>query len=176
MFAIHAATGPGLMGELIDVDRARSSSVRPSEAADAASWRAAKAQLKAGLLMSLESSSARAEQMARQLLTLRPRADQRRADRQGRRGDGRQTCATFAAGSAREPCVDRRRSGRRSRKFAERAAARSRASASGRERQHGIPAVHHSVHDTAVTVRGRRRVAAPARDGRLRSPGPSCGR
>jgi predicted Zn-dependent peptidase len=67
LFEIHAATGAELMEELIEVIA--------DEIADAAATRPgerelvrAKAQLKAGLLVSLESSSARAEQMARQLL------------------------------------------------------------------------------------------------------------
>jgi predicted Zn-dependent peptidase len=67
LFGIHAATGPEMMGKLIDVvgeQFQRAASERPSEAELARS----KAQLKAGLLMGLESSSARAEQMARQLL------------------------------------------------------------------------------------------------------------
>jgi predicted Zn-dependent peptidase len=67
LFGIHAATGPELMGQLIDVvghELNRAAAQRPTEAELARS----KAQLKAGLLMGLESSSARAEQMARQLL------------------------------------------------------------------------------------------------------------
>jgi predicted Zn-dependent peptidase len=67
LFAIHAATGPEAMEKLIDVvgaELVRAASERPSDAELARS----KAQLKAGLLMGLESSSARADQMARQLL------------------------------------------------------------------------------------------------------------
>ena len=67
MFGVHAATGANMMGELIDVIREefiRSASERPG----AGEVQRAKAQLKAGLLMSLESSGARAEQMARQIL------------------------------------------------------------------------------------------------------------
>jgi predicted Zn-dependent peptidase len=55
------------MGDLIDVvtrELGRSANDKP----DAREVERAKAQLKAGLLISLESSSARAEQMARQLL------------------------------------------------------------------------------------------------------------
>lgn len=69
MFAIHAATGPDQMSELIEVtvqELARIAATAPSEA----EVERAKAQLKAGLLMSLESSSARSEQMARHLLAL----------------------------------------------------------------------------------------------------------
>jgi len=67
LFAVHAATGPGMVGELIDVvsdEIDRMADAGPMEAEVAR----AKAQLKAGLMMSLESSSARAEQLARQIL------------------------------------------------------------------------------------------------------------
>jgi predicted Zn-dependent peptidase len=67
LFGIHAATGQEMMGKLIEVvgqQFARAAAERPSEAELGRS----KAQLKAGLLMGLESSAARAEQMARQLL------------------------------------------------------------------------------------------------------------
>jgi predicted Zn-dependent peptidase len=67
MLAVHAATGPEMVeelanlvaGELADVARRGPS---PSE------MQRAKAQLRAGLLMALESSSVSAEQMARHLL------------------------------------------------------------------------------------------------------------
>lgn len=67
MFDIHAATGPEQMGELIDLIGAElfNLAATPPTSAEVAR---AKAQLKAGLLIGLESSSARAEQMARQLL------------------------------------------------------------------------------------------------------------
>ena len=67
LFAIHAATGAEMMEKLIEVvgaELVRAAAEKPAEAELARS----KAQLKAGLLMGLESSSARAEQMARQLL------------------------------------------------------------------------------------------------------------
>jgi predicted Zn-dependent peptidase len=67
LLGIHAATGPEMMGKLIDVvggELVRAAADMPAEA----EMNRAKAQLKAGLLMGLESSSARAEQMARQLL------------------------------------------------------------------------------------------------------------
>jgi predicted Zn-dependent peptidase len=67
LFAVHAATGAGMVGELIDVvsdEIDRMAATGPAEA----EIQRAKAQLKAGLMMSLESSSARAEQMARQIL------------------------------------------------------------------------------------------------------------
>ncbi|HZT49984.1 MAG TPA: pitrilysin family protein [Hyphomicrobiaceae bacterium] len=67
LFVIHAATGPEMLGKLIDVvgeQLVAAAAEKPGEAELARS----KAQLKAGLLMGLESSSARAEQMARQLL------------------------------------------------------------------------------------------------------------
>jgi predicted Zn-dependent peptidase len=67
MLTIHAATGADLMDQLIDVVAAELARAAASEPA-ADEVQRAKAQLKAGLLMSLESCSARAEQMARQLL------------------------------------------------------------------------------------------------------------
>lgn len=67
LFAVHAATGPGMVGELINVvsdeiDR------MADEGPNQAEVDRAKAQLKAGLMMSLESSASRAEQIARQIL------------------------------------------------------------------------------------------------------------
>jgi predicted Zn-dependent peptidase len=67
LFGIHAATGMPMMEELIKVVAAefrRAATKTPSEAEVAR----AKAQIKAGMLMGLESSSARAEYMARQVL------------------------------------------------------------------------------------------------------------
>ena len=67
MFNVHAATGVDMMGDLIEVvtrELKRSAGEKPG----ASEVDRAKAQLKASLLISLESSSARAEQMARQLL------------------------------------------------------------------------------------------------------------
>ena len=69
MFGVHAATGPEMMGELIttiDEELAKAAATAAPEREVARS----KAQLKAGLLMSLESSSSRAEQMARQLMVM----------------------------------------------------------------------------------------------------------
>ena len=68
MLSVHAATGPEMLeelasvvaGELADVARRGPS---PSE------LQRSKAQLRAGLAMALESSSVRAEQMARHLLS-----------------------------------------------------------------------------------------------------------
>jgi predicted Zn-dependent peptidase len=68
LIAVHAATGADMMVNLIDVTGAELEAVAV-RGPTAAELQRAKAQLKAGLLMSLESSSARAEQMARQLLT-----------------------------------------------------------------------------------------------------------
>lgn len=67
MFNVHAATGPEMMGELIEVVT-REMKRSADEVACEREVDRARAQLKAGLLISLESSSARAEQMARQLL------------------------------------------------------------------------------------------------------------
>jgi predicted Zn-dependent peptidase len=67
LFAIHAATGAEMMSKLIEVvagELRRAAAAAPTEAEVAR----AKAQIKAGMLMGLESSSARAEYMARQLL------------------------------------------------------------------------------------------------------------
>jgi predicted Zn-dependent peptidase len=68
LFGLHAATGADLMGKLIDVVGAELKRAA-NEAPSAPELARSKAQLKAGLLMSLESSSARAEQMARHLLS-----------------------------------------------------------------------------------------------------------
>ncbi len=67
LFAIHAATGPDMMAKLVEVvaGELRSAAAAAPTAAEMAR---AKAQIKAGMLMGLESSSARAEYMARQLL------------------------------------------------------------------------------------------------------------
>ena len=67
MLAVHAATAPNAIPELIGVvggelQRLADDGPAPAEVARS------KAQLRAGLLMSLESSAARAEQMARQLV------------------------------------------------------------------------------------------------------------
>lgn len=67
MFQIHAATGHEMVGELIDVIGAELAVMAQAGPTEREVSRA-KAQLKAGLLMSLESSGARAEQMARHLL------------------------------------------------------------------------------------------------------------
>lgn len=69
MFNVHAATGPETMSALIDVVSAEFDKAAASRPEDG-EVRRAKAQLKAGLLMSLESPIARAEQMARQMLAL----------------------------------------------------------------------------------------------------------
>ena len=67
LLSVHAATGPDMMGRLVDViseEFRRAATTIPEER----EVQRSKAQLKTGLLMSLESSVARAEQMARQLL------------------------------------------------------------------------------------------------------------
>jgi predicted Zn-dependent peptidase len=67
MFQIHASTGHAMVHELIDVigsELEKVADIGPTEREVSR----AKAQLKAGLLMSLESSGARAEQMARHLM------------------------------------------------------------------------------------------------------------
>ncbi|CFX60505.1 Multidrug transporter [Candidatus Filomicrobium marinum] len=67
LLAVHAATGPEQMQELVDVVSEELSRLAQDGPTDAEMGRA-KAQLKAGLMMGLESSSARAEQMARHLM------------------------------------------------------------------------------------------------------------
>jgi predicted Zn-dependent peptidase len=67
LFSIHAATGPEMMKKLIETVGQLLVSAAAKKPAEAELARS-KAQFKAGLLMGLESSGARAEQMARQLL------------------------------------------------------------------------------------------------------------
>jgi predicted Zn-dependent peptidase len=67
LFGIHAATGAGQVTELFDVMCNEFQRLADQPVQDAELDRA-KAQLKSGLLMSLESSSSRAEQIARQTL------------------------------------------------------------------------------------------------------------
>ena len=66
LFSVYAATAPGKADELTRVTSDTMMSVL--DAVDEAEIARAKAQLKAGLVMSLESASARADQMARQFL------------------------------------------------------------------------------------------------------------
>lgn len=68
MLAVHAATGPEMVDELVPVIAEQLAAVA-NDGPTPAELQRSKAQLKAGLLMALESSSVRAEQMARQLLT-----------------------------------------------------------------------------------------------------------
>lgn len=121
LFGIHAATGTKLMSQLIDVIGAELKRAA-DKAPEAAELARSKAQLKAGLLMSLESSSARAEQLARHILThnrvltndeLMDKVDAVTAD------DVREFAGRLAGGETSVSVVG---SGRRSRKFAERAA------------------------------------------------------
>lgn len=67
LLAVHAATGTEMTGSLIDLTGGELEAVA-GHGPSAAELNRAKAQLKAGLLISLESSSARAEQMARHML------------------------------------------------------------------------------------------------------------
>jgi predicted Zn-dependent peptidase len=66
LFSVYAATAPGKADELTRVTSDTMMSV--VDQVDEAEVARAKAQLKAGLVMSLESASARADQMARQFL------------------------------------------------------------------------------------------------------------
>lgn len=65
--SVNAATGPDMAGQLVDVIRTELVKVA-GDLVSEAELRRSKAQLKAGLLMSLESSTGRAEQMARHLI------------------------------------------------------------------------------------------------------------
>jgi predicted Zn-dependent peptidase len=67
LFAIHAATSPAMLAKLIDLVHAELAAVAKTPPS-AREVDRAKAQLKAGLLMSLESSGSRAEQLARQIM------------------------------------------------------------------------------------------------------------
>ena len=68
MLAVHAATGSRMVEELAGVVAGELKSLAET-GPEAAELHRSKAQLKAGLLMGLESSSVRAEQMARHLLS-----------------------------------------------------------------------------------------------------------
>lgn len=68
LFGVSAATGPEDLEELVAVTTAEI--VRAVDEIDEAEVSRARAQLKAGLLMSLESCAVRAEQIARQMLFL----------------------------------------------------------------------------------------------------------
>lgn len=68
MFVVHSATGVGTLTKLTDVISAELKDLG-AKGPRRGELDRAKAQMKAGLLMNLESSSARAEQMARQLLS-----------------------------------------------------------------------------------------------------------
>ena len=67
ILGVHAATGSELVGELMD-KVAEECSDLASHGPTAAELARTRAQIRAGLLMSLESSGARAEQIARQVL------------------------------------------------------------------------------------------------------------
>ena len=67
MLAVHAATGPEMVEDLARVVAAEFADI-VEKGPSAPEMQRSKAQLKAGLLMALESSSVRAEQMARHLM------------------------------------------------------------------------------------------------------------
>lgn len=121
LFAIHAATGQQMMAELIDVVRAELGAIAAA-GPTAEELARAKAQLKAGLMMSLESSSARAEQMARQVMVHgRPLGSEELIEKvEGVTVSGvRDFAAALIAGPASVAVVG---AGRASRDYAERAA------------------------------------------------------
>jgi predicted Zn-dependent peptidase len=66
LFGIYAATGEAELGELVPV--VCGEFVRACESVDEEEVARARTQLKAGILMSLESTTARCERLARQLL------------------------------------------------------------------------------------------------------------
>lgn len=68
MLAVHAATAPGNVEKLSAIVAAELADLADKGPGSAELHRSS-AQLKAGLLMALESSSVRAEQMARHLIT-----------------------------------------------------------------------------------------------------------
>ncbi len=68
MLAVHAATAPDKVEQLSAIVAAELSDLA-AKGPDGAELQRSSAQLKAGLLMALESSSVRAEQMARHILT-----------------------------------------------------------------------------------------------------------
>jgi predicted Zn-dependent peptidase len=123
MFAVHAATGADMMDRLIDVVRAELVGVA-ADGVTAPEIVRSKAQLKAGLLMSLESSSSVAEQMARQILvhgrTLS--SEELVAKVESVTSDQLRTIAATLVTS--KPSVAVAGAGRRSREFAERAGRR----------------------------------------------------
>ena len=66
LFGIYAGTSPELVGELLPVVAEQMKNL--AESVDEAELARARAQLKAGLLMSLESTTSRIEQLGRQML------------------------------------------------------------------------------------------------------------
>jgi predicted Zn-dependent peptidase len=136
MFSIHAATGPEEMGELISVVADEVRAVADS-GVSAAEVSRAKAQMKAGLLMGLESSGARTEQMARHLMghgrVISTREIVDRID--AVTGAGVQAVASRML-SAMPPAVAVVGAGAQSIDYAEDAAGRLGSSATGRE---GLP-------------------------------------
>ena len=185
---IHAATGPEMMEKLIDVvgaELTRAAAEKPAEAELARS----KAQLKAGLLMGLESSSARAEQMARQLLLFDrliehggARRAHRRRDGGGGAGAGGQADQRIAALGCRRR---RRAQGRRPTRADGRAhgagamkvcdEARVRARASGRKGDSMAFLRSSSGIDAEAEVRGREVFLRQPGDGRLCGLGRAAG-
>ena len=106
MFGLYAGTDAADLAELMRVVVGEINSA--AETIDEAEVARAKAQMKAGLLMALESSGARAEQLARQMLHLGPADSARRARGQDRGRDGRER-------ACRRPRPDRARTARRRR-------------------------------------------------------------
>ncbi len=123
MFVVHAATGTEMVSELIDVVGREIDLVAELGPNDAEVLRS-KAQLKAGLMMSLESSSSRAEQIARQLLIHDRLLDTNEILAQVDAVTADDVRAAARALRQREPSIAVVGAGRKSGDFASRAASR----------------------------------------------------
>ncbi len=121
LLSVHAATGPEMIDELVDVVR-HELAVAAADLASERELQRSKAQLKTGLLMSLESSVGRAEQMARQILAfdrLLPAEELIEHVEQVTREDVRETVQRLVAGT--QPCIALVGAGRKATKVAARA-------------------------------------------------------
>ena len=107
MFSVHAATGADTLDALVAVVSDELKQVA-SAAPGAGEVARAKAQLKAGLLMSLESCYARAEQMSRQQLVWGRFIATEGVDRAGRCGVGRRPQRVGGAHHHAVEAIDRR--------------------------------------------------------------------
>ena len=113
MFGLYAGTDAADVAELMRVVVAEINAA--AETINEAEVARAKAQMKAGLLMALESSSARAEQLARQMLNWGRPIPLDELVGKDRSRDGREH-------PCRRPCADRARTARGCRAWARRRA------------------------------------------------------